>query len=425
MVVSRECHQRINQPAEDPARHNVADQAALKAGLEERRETFRPETLPGIPPVELRFFFKPGPPEQQQRLVVRTHAAMRRLSEWFGAFPSSQLTVIDTDWRSPWVGAAYPGTVVVASRWIAPERDGSLDRLLIGAIARQYWFGVIAQDPALGWFEEGLLQYVGGRVIDTELEGRQFWSSRYLGDFIPFPIRSLLLSPATADARPRLRQFDELERPAGAPWRRPASGGEVRRTATAFYTLERYLGWPALQQGLEAFRARYRSGGATPADLAAILSEQRGADLSWFFVEAFRFGAHFDYAIDRFTSVPDGAQHRISLQLRRHGEAVFAGTAAPRGAFPVRSLDVSIELGDGTRLREWWDGRDAALDLDYLSAAPAVRASVDPGAILLLDTVPSNNTRSLRRELHTEGVRATLSWVIWLQNIMLTWSGLV
>lgn len=399
----------------------------LTAGLTLRQESYKPEALPAIPPVELRFFLKPGREDRAQRLVDSTRSALVRLSEWYGAFPFSRLTIIDAPWHSPWIGASYPGTVVTSSRWISPERETTTERSLIAALARQYWHGVQSPDPRFGWFEEGLVLYSGARAIDEELTGRQFWSRRYFGGFIPFVVRAVPLSAPASDTRPRFRHFEELERPADAPWRLTdiEDGSPAQQTATALYSLERYLGWPAMQQGLEGYRDRFRAGAGTPSGLATIMSEQRGRDLSWFFDEAFRFPARFDYGIESFTSVPDGSQHRIALKLRRYGDAVFAGTVEPRELSAARALAVSIRLEDGTDLREWWDGRDAALDLEYVSASPAVIASVDPEAMLLLDADRANNTRALRRSASPGVTRHTFSWLIWLQDLVLTYSALV
>lgn len=399
----------------------------LATGLTLRQESFKPDTLPAVPPVELRFFLKPGPEDRAQRLVDSTRSALLRLTEWFGAFPTPELTIIDAPWNSPWIGASYPGTVVTSTRWISIEREASAERSLIAALARQYWQGVQSSDPQHGWFEEALVLYSGARAIDEELEGRQFWSRRYIGGFVPFAIRSLPLTSPATDRRPRFRRFDELERPADAEWRRANIDAEApaQQAATALYTLERYLGWPAMQQGLEGYRDRFRAGGGTPTGLVTVLSEQRGRDLSWFFNEAFRFPARFDYGIEAFSSVPDGSKHRIALKLRRYGDAIFAGTAEPRELSAARALAVSIRLEDGTDVREWWDGRDAALDLEYVSASPAVMASVDPEAVLLLDADLANNTRALRPAIHRNGSRNTLSWLIWLQDLVLTYSSLI
>ena len=180
------------------------------------------------------------------------------------------------------------------------------------------------------------------------------------------------------------------------------------------FTLERYIGWPALQQGLAAYRSRYQKGGGSPKGLAAILDEQQGRDLAWFFDEVFESAHRFDYGVDQFSSAPEGQRFHVTAVLRKFGDATFA------------ALTVRIALADGTEIREVWNGRTSPLTLDYTTASPAVQVTVDPDAMLLLDADPSNNTRRLAASAQNPyGLRAAASWFAWLQDLMLTCSALV
>ncbi len=400
----------------------------MTAGLESRVERYTPD---GQPPVELRFFLKPGAGEQAQRMVDTTIAALRLLGDWFGPYPFPHLTVIDAPWRSPLAGAAYPGIAITSTRWIAPVTDVALERALIGAIARQYWLAVTPEDAPHRWLEEGLVLYSGTRAIHEGLAGRNFATHRFFGGFIPFTTRSLSWSPNPADPRPRLRHFSELEEPANAPWRAwtTAPGSEAQRAALAIHTLERYAGWPALQQALFAVRERGRTNAMTLADLSEIASEQRGRDLSWFFTEAFRFDARFDYAIVGFASdsMPDEpSRFATKVELRRLGDAVFAGTNEARVApfETARSLPVTVAFEDGTSVSDWWDGRDAGHRFHYVSRSRAVRASVDPDAVLLLDADRGNNTRTLHPGIDPIGAMLGFHWLVWLQDLMLTYTAI-
>ena len=51
---------------------------------------------------------------------------------------------------------------------------------------------------------------------------------------------------------------------------------------------------------LEQFIGRFGGRPATPLDFAAVASDVRGRDLSWYFDQAFRFDSRFDYAIAAF-----------------------------------------------------------------------------------------------------------------------------
>ncbi|MGH9386669.1 MAG: hypothetical protein ACRD2N_20560, partial [Vicinamibacterales bacterium] len=190
-----------------------------------------------------------------------------------------------------------------------------------------------------------------------------------------------------------------------------------------------YIGWPAMQQALVGYRERLRGEGGSSETFAAIVSEQRGRDLSWFFTEAFRFEARFDYAIGVLKSEPqpdNSSQFHSIIGLRRMGDAVFSGTNdAPVGGFEGgRALQVSAVFDDGSTVRDTWDGRDAEKQIEYVGPSPIVAASVDPDAVILLDADRSNNTKTLRFHRSAIGVRLALHWLIWLQDLVLSYSAL-
>lgn len=404
--------------------------AEITRGFEIRDEQFAPA---GQPPIALRFVLKPETAARAQRLIDATKSALARLGEWHGPFPRAGLQVIDAPWNSPWVGASYPGVVVTAARMFEPESDRSLERTLIGAIARQYWEVPAGSEPARQWLGEGLALYAGVRGIHEELEGRHFASARLFGGFVPFTSRSLQWSHTPTDPRPQIRHFAEIDQPAEAPWRSwsAAPYAEAQRVALALHTLERYLGWPAMQQVLEAFQARWRSGAAGPGDLASVIGEQRGRDVRWFFDEALRFEARFDYGILAFSSEPAGpapaGTYETRVSLRRFGDGVFAGTSEPAvGAFAnARSLLVVTRFDDGSVVEDWWDGRTAELDLTYQGPSRAISTSVDPDAVLLLDEDRSNNSRTLTAAMTPTGARLVASWFLWLQDAMLASTALL
>ena len=160
------------------------------------------------------------------------------------------------------------------------------------------------------------------------LQGRQHWSRRYFGGFVPYAVRSLPLSPPRSAAQGRKAFFEELH-----------ASPEALRASLALQTLERYIGWPALQQGLAIYRSRFPEGGGSPEALNAILNEQGGRDLSTLFKSAFAQDTIFDYGVEQASTRPQGDKHKTTVVLRRYGG----------GTFPV-SYDLPI-LGrhDGSR----------------------------------------------------------------------------
>jgi hypothetical protein len=362
------------------------------------------------------------------RLIQATRLAITRLVDWLGPLPASTLVVADVPWHAGVAGASFPGVVVTSTRWLSTRRDFAVERPLLAALARQYTFSIAPTESS--WFEEGLALYLGTRLIHEHLEGRNFNTLRYFGGFVPFSLRSVLHSPSPTDPRPRMRHLADVEQPVDAPWRAApvTPGSQAQRAATAMHTLERYVGWPAFQQMLAVFMDRYRGQPATPSDFAVVATDVRGRDLSWYFDQALRFDSYFDYAVTAFHSnaVP---QHgfRTSVTVRRLGSAIFAGTGepAPKALGGAAALPLLIQFDDGSGITDWVDGREAEQAFEYLGPARAVLASVDPEAILLLDEDRTNNTRTISSRPSALGVRLAISWMMWLQDTMLAYTGVL
>jgi hypothetical protein len=401
---------------------------AAAGDLEWRQARFEAD---GVAPVDIHVGVKRTSIQQQQRIVDAALLSMLVFGSWYGAAPPAPMVVIDVPWRSGLAGASYPGVIAIATRWMAPGRDMTVERSLIGAMARQFGFAAATHQASERWFDEALALYTGVRAVHEALENNDAATVRFFGSHIPVVIRPVQWSPNRADPRPRVRHFAEIDLPPVAAWRMSSAEEEDRaqRGALALHSLERYVGWPAMQEALSTYRERASATGGSAELFGAVVSEQRGRDLSWFFAEAFRANARFDYAVDDFTSEPspDGSdQYQTTVAVRRLGDAIFAGTSeAPAGGFASRrGLTVAVNFEDGSVAEDFWDGRDGERRLEYMSRSRAVSASLDPRAVLLLDDDRTNNTRVLGRRFRPIGARLALHWMVWLQDLMLSYTAL-
>ncbi len=360
-----------------------------------------------------------------ERLRDASERTLRVFTEWLGPLATSELRVIDLPWPLDAPGASYPGVAMTRSRWLTPQRDMIAERALIAGLARQYWAAdTTAADP---WFLEGLVIYTATRGIHTVLEGRNFAAPRFLGGFVSFPLRAQLLSPSPQGPRPTLEMFDEVLEPADAPWRYASTGkgSAARRAAMALTTLERTIGWPAMQQALYELRARANTGAVTPELLAAVVAEQRGVSADWLARDVIRGSDTIDYAIDGVGVASANGQQQTMVRVRRVGSGVFAATDRPREAGPARSIAVMVRYEDGSESRTFVDGRDASTELMFESAVPASMVMLDPDGLMLVDADRSNNARLLNdATANRTGVRLVLSWMLWLQNVMLTYTAI-
>jgi hypothetical protein len=320
------------------------------------------------------------------------------------------LTVIDAGWRAEIPHDTSPATIVVASRWIAPENDLSADRALVAALARAYFRPSRGQTGAQVDFVDGVAHYVATRAINDLFDGRHALTSRYFGGFVPVVARAVSLSRPRRDARPIIRSYDALDPAASAP--------QLHRAADLLHTLERFIGWPSLQQVLLDFAADARRGPAGAAEFSAALNRHVGHDMSWFFEDALDTTAAYDWGIAAVTTTRarDGEQYETMVTVRRYGDA-------------FRHVDrlghVVTRFADGTDVRERWDGAVDEEHFAYTSPTPAVSAAVDPDTVFLLDANRTNNALVLHVPFSSLAARHALNWMTWLQHLALTYTALV
>jgi hypothetical protein len=405
--------------ASQPA--TIAPQSIERLALPQHRETV---AIDGIPPIELTIFSN-GNRAAVARLSATAERALRVLVEWLGPLQRTDLTVVDLPWGVGTPGASYANVVETRMRLLSPARDLTAERSLVAALTRQFWLTGDEGDP---FFREGLVIYIATRGIHhAVVEGRNLASPRFLGGFVPLPIRSLALSQNLAGPRPLLGEFDEVLQPPDAPWRSaPAGEGTpARRAAVALRSLERIVGWPAMQQALAEVRLRAAASPLTPELFAAVLTEQRGVSTEWFVRDLVRSGDPIDYAVGEIRNEQSAGKIRTTIIVDRRGAGVFAGTDDARSAGPARTFAVMARFADASEGRAFVDGRDERTELVFDSQSRAVSALIDPDELVLIDADRTNNGRWLvRPPADRMGLRLVLNWMIWLQSAMLTYTAI-
>ena len=370
-----------------------------------------------------------------QRLAARLQAAaddiLAQYTEWFGAPPADRL-VIDTvpyqQARTP----DQPGHAVVPLHWLQPDRSMLMEADLARALARQWW-GVAVQVPDQ-FLADGLVEYAQARAVERIYDRRHqrvaytTYEARYFGGLLPWAIRALRLERPTAGVnRGAYRRVPDIDVRSTDPAFAPARAAKV---ATALVTLERYIGWPALQRGLALAASWHRGRTMTAADFARTMSDASERDLSWFFDPLFNGPTRWGYAVESIaaevqpnTRCGDVPCVRSTVVVRRDGNTPFPGTShAPVGDFESgRAVELAFEFVNGETVEQRWDGRAEARTFVFDAPVPIVRASVDPRHVLMMDLRPADNRRSTQPEPADIGVVSwSARWTIWLQDLLMT-----
>ncbi len=390
-----------------------------------------PLTLASGATCELSVWLQPDHTAHADRIADAAREAIDQYSAWFSPYPYDRLTIIDVPWQSPETTTAIAGVVPIRARWLQPERSLTLEAQVARGIARQWW-GTLVVVPDR-YLADGLAEYAQSRTLERIFDRRHqrlnysLLETRWFGGLVPWAIRAARLNRQTtgigALAFRRAPSVD-LRDPSAAA--RPA---QMAKAAAAITTLERYLGWPALQRGLSGAVRRYAGQTMTAAMFFEVLGDAADRDLSWFVDQAFGQSSIYDYAVSDLTSVPDGSGscgagpcYRTTVVLKRLGDAVFTGTSLPPvGPFESgRALDVEVRFADGQRSDDHWDGRALERTSVYHGPAPATWARIDPARTLLLDVNRLNNSRTLLPASPAVTLPWAVRWTTWLQDLLLS-----
>jgi hypothetical protein len=317
----------------------------------------------------------------------------------------------------------YPTLFTAGTRMIAPRDTTVPEAVIFHEAGHQFWHGVVGSNEfEHAWIDEGITTFITARAIEeARLPNRL--AVRVFGTLVPWVVRDITLSRAIDGNRlPTYRVAPEAEAPATPTYRYwPPTAGAITydKTAVWLHTLERHLGWPVLQRILATFFDRWKFRHPTPQDFFEVANEVSGQDLTWFFDQVYRSSNTFDYAAQaliservddgRATAPGEGAPpYRTTVAVQRLGAATF----------PV---DVVTTFESGEQVRERWDGLERRMTYTYEKPARARHVQVDPQRVLLLDINYTNNSRTLQPRSGEAGLKWGLRWMVWLQDLMLTY----
>jgi len=384
----------------------------------------------GLPPVAMRLLLQPEHAQQAERHFQATRATLRYYGEWYGPYPYGNITIVDPAWQSDAGGMEYPMLFTAGTRWLAPRRVADPEDVTVHEAGHQFWYGIVANNEfEHAWLDEGINTFSTARALD-QFFGPRYLSKRYFGGFVPWVLDDFPLRRATDGNRLNAYRthpyLDAESLPTWQYWPGDAWVTTYTKTALWLHTLERMLGWDTLQKILSTFFTRYAFKHPTPRDFFAIVNEVSGRDLTWFFDQVYRSSTTFDYAVETFTSERTqdrglfgdantrGATkvsadvYHTSVVVRRRGD----------GVFPV---DVRVTFENGQDARWTWDGKERWKAFEVDRPARAVSAQVDPERVLLLDAHYTNNSKTLEPKTAAAGRKWSLTWLLWLQDHLLTY----
>lgn len=368
-------------------------------------------------------------PSDQLRAAAAAHEAAARYLAWLGPAPVPSLAITAAPWRGRPAGAA--GHVAVRFPWWPAPESMDIESQVAYGVALE-WVRSLAGAPETQPLARGLAWYLQSRIVEPlydlafHVPGHSAEGFRLFGGAVPRTFHALPAGRWTLG----LGRGELAARLPPAAVRPADLDAPALRMAQTFGTLERYLGWPALQGALHALTARAASTKPTRQDAVETLSASAGQDLRWLFEAAFDSHLTFDYAVASMAVTaadrPCGFEPCFlsRVMVVRRGDGAFSGPSRP-AAGPYESgdaMELRVEFGDGQLASARWDGRSASRTFEFLAGAPVAIARLDPDRILLLDRDYLDNFRAAAPNRPPPMGKWIFRWLIWLQDAMLAYT---
>jgi hypothetical protein len=392
---------------------------------------------PGLPVVRMRLLLQPERHDQGERYFDAVRACLTYFGKWFGPYPYEQITIIDPPLETNTGGMEYPTLFTGASRLFNPDESHSPAGVTVHECGHQFWYALVGSNEfEHAWLDEGLNSYSAERTMDVAY-GDRSWVERYLA--IPGTDGALpmildgIFKPRTVSRLDQYRSAafsDDQEIPTYLYHAPEAHRTTYSKTMLWLGTLERYLGWETFQQGLAAYFEQYRFAHPGPEDLFSAIETASGQELDWFFDQVYRSTVTFDYKVDwvdSYSTETTGLVEQDGEHVFHEPEADDEGpyrtevvvTRMGDGRFPV---DLLMVFEDGHEIRQSWDGQAHWQGFSVEYAEKLAYAVIDPERILLLDLYPSNNSLLREPEATPAARKWTAYWMLWVQDMLNTFS---
>ncbi len=368
----------------------------------------------GLPPVDMRLLLQPEHLGQAERHFAATRSALRRYGRWYGAYPYGHITIVDPAYQSETGGMEYPTLFTGGTQWLV-SRDVTFstpEEVVVHEAGHQFWYGMVGSNEfEHAWMDEGINTFSTGRALAEDFPVI-YLDRYYFGGFVPWRFKDVRLS-RDADSN-RLWGYregatqDSMDTPTFRQRPETVRYFAYDKPAVWLHTLERWLGWPALQQALSATFHDGAFAHPTPEVMLTHLRQSAGRDVTRFLDQSYVGSALYDYSVEALEATERNGQMVSRVLVRRLGD----------GIFPV---EVQVTFDDGEARTEQWDGEARWHEFTYTRRAGVRSAEVDPTRTLLLDMNFTNNSRTLQPRADEASRKWTLRWMVWLQDALLTW----
>ncbi|HVP36380.1 MAG TPA: M1 family metallopeptidase [Terriglobales bacterium] len=340
----------------------------------------RREKINGI---EVVFLLLPRDLYRLPRWIKGTQATLEYNGSHFGKYPYEKLVIADCNIGLGTGAAESPMFITMPPGMPFTPQNVRFDEwVIIHELSHQWWYGIVASNEAEeAWLDEGITTYTTRKIMEKE-----YGKIGNVVDFCGIKISDENLSrfPYSASAK-----IDPIVKPS---WEFASGGSYVvnvyYKTSLVLELLENLVGKEKMDSFLKEYYNQYQFKHPKTEDYKRLAEKVMGKSLDGFFNDWFYGTKTCDFEVRSIKSEEIGESskeklYQTTVELRRNGDIIL----------PV---DVLIELENGEKIRQTWDGKEKWFRLKLETKAKIRSAVVDPDNKIVLDLNVNNNGLSVR-----------------------------
>jgi hypothetical protein len=351
---------------------------------------------------EVTYYYKPDHQEGAEQILDYAEFALKYYGSLFGDYPYPGFTVVDAKIGRGGGAMEYP-TLITISPSRFPSRSFHLDALIIlHETAHQWWYGMVASNETEeAWLDEGFVEYCQRRALEERFgpQGNlvNLWWIK-LSD-IQITRIGYLSDPQTDPVVTKSWEFRDY-----LAYR----SSVYLKASLILETLMNYLGTERMNRLLREYFNRYKFKHPRTEDFIRVVNEFAGEDTGeW--LEGLLYGTGVcDYEMKSIESVPvvggkeEPKRYVTRVELGRLGQVIL----------PV---EVEIELMDGNKIRQRWDGKQRWHRIEIETESKIKSATIDPESKIALEINVNNNSKT---QESSDAVMMKLAGecLFWLEN---------
>lgn len=386
--------------------------------------------------VEIRLLIRPEHSCTTDRFMKAAKSTLSYYKDYIGVYPYPVLTIVSPPFFGLNSGAMeYPTLITVPTMCDFPEGIKTTETLTIHELTHQFFMQILAtNEQEEPWLDEGFTSYFEAKILDDAFpEG-----------IVSMPYLKMNVGSQEL-RRGRFFNADNIKvnpiSDFGWHFKHGNSYSQIvyGKTAVALRTLEGLVGEEVMKNIMHTYFEKWKFKHPSGRDFIAIVDEIvtkefdniYAQNIKDFFHQAIYGTEECDYSVYSITNFIK----QKAIGFLKNTEDCINDTDTGRNVYNSKAVffregelivpqEILVVFDNGDEILEKWDGQARSFELEYTGGRKIISVHIDPDLKVAIDRNLINN--SLTKKQESPGIiRYFISFLTWLQSIMITMAALV